>query len=225
MLKLYSLNHRRKLLSACLWLFLVSSVFPHGGIAGSGAPIKPAATFCACCPDHGMWEQQTKALADFEIEGLATLKFEQKAYLHVTVASPDDIKGLTLSEDDKDEFALTTAQTARRWTLTVKTKNGESGKLILRLPNTATFFHADVTNGPKTWAAPGSVYKEIRLAGLVQGTGIFADSVTAQTKYRLVLQANGGRCFDPAEFHRWNLKVRGAKADFTLYGFFSKAKQ
>lgn len=172
-----------------------------------------------------MWEQQSRALADVEIEGLATLKFDRKAYLYSTPASPDDIKGITLSEDDENGFALTAAQTARQWTLTVKAKNGETGKLTLRLPNAATFFLADVTSGPKTWAAPNSIYKEIRLAGAVQGTGVFANSLTAQTKYRLVLQGQGGRCFDAAQFHRWNLKVSGAKADFTLYGFFSKARQ
>lgn len=224
MQKSQSFNHRRKLLPTFFSLFIAAGVFPHGGIARSDAPIKPATTFCACCPDHGMWQQQSRALADFETEGLATLKFDRKAYLYSTPASPDDIKGITLSEDEENGFAFIAAQTARQWTLTVKAKNSETGKLTLRLPKTATFFLADVTNGPKTWAAPNSVYKEIRLAGAVQGTGIFAGGMTAQTKYRLVLQGQGGRCFDAGEFHRWNLKVSGAKADFTLYGYFDKAK-
>ena len=224
MLKSQSLNYHRKVLPAFLWLFLAACVFPHDGIAGSGAPVKPAAAFCACCPDHGMWEQQNKPLTDFEIEGLATLKFDRKAYLYSTPASPDDIKGIALSEDEENGFALTVSQTTRQWTLTVKAKNGEAGKLMLRVPKAATSFLADVTNGPKTWAAPRSVYKEIRLAGTIQGTGVFAQSITAQTKYRLVLQGQGGRCFDAGEFHRWNLKISGAKADFTLYGFFDKAK-
>lgn len=223
--KTNSSNYCRKLALVLLCGFAASGIFARGGKAESKPPTKLGAAFCACCPNHGMWEQQSRILHDFQIEGLTQLNFGQKAYLYMTVASPDDIKGFTLSEDDENGIGLMTSLTARRWTLTLKAKNGETGKLILTLPNSATFFSTDVTPGPKTWAAPGSVYKEIRLEGAVQGTGVFDKSLIAGTKYRLVLQGKGGTCFDPEEFHRWNLKVSGAKADFALFGFFSKAKQ
>jgi len=225
MLKTNFCCYSQKLALVLLCGFIVSCFFSRSGKAEPNSPTKPAAAFCACCPEHGMWEQQPRKLGEFESEGLAKLKFDQKVYLYLTAASPDDIKGVELSGTDEEGVTVRFSPSPRNWALDFKGKKGETGKLILTLPTSATFFHADVRNDPKSWAAPDSVYKEVRFEGLVQGTGIFAKGLTAHTKYRLVLQGQGGTCFDASQFYRWNLRVSGANAEYTLYGFFSKGQQ
>jgi hypothetical protein len=64
------------------------------------------------------------------------------------------------------------------------------------------------------------LYKEIRLEGLVRGAGMFAKETVTGTKYRLVLQGNGNACPNAGDFYRWNLRVSGPQAEYTIWGYF-----
>ena len=69
---------------------------------------------------------------------------------------------------------------------------------------------------------PTDLYREIRFEGQVRGTGMFAKGIVPRTKFRLVLQGNGNWCLTAEDFYRWNLRISGPKAGYTIYGYFAK---
>lgn len=187
--------------------------------------IPPTKTpFCSCCADLGMWELESRKIYDYEIETLNTLRLDGVALFYITAAWPEDVFGVSEPHDDLgDELVISIVREQQNWKLFFKTKAGRTGALILTLSGTATFFDADIGEGPRPERRhPVGIYKEIRLEGEVRGTGIFAKGVAPKTKYRLVLQGMGNRCLDAAAFYRWNLRISGPQAGYTIYGYFAK---
>lgn len=136
----------------------------------------------------------------------------------------NDISGVTApAHFEYGYFVVSIVREAQSWKLFFKASKGEKGALILTLPRMAIFFNADIEQGPRPERATTTgLYKEIRLEGDVRGTGIFAKGMTPKTKYRLVLQGGGNWCLTAEDFYRWNLRVSGPRAGYTIYGYFAK---
>ncbi|MGA9769476.1 MAG: hypothetical protein WBV94_10575 [Blastocatellia bacterium] len=136
----------------------------------------------------------------------------------------NDISGVTAPDGfEYGYFVISIVREQRNWKFFFKTSKGETGALILTLPGMATFFNADIEAGPRPeHPITAGLYKEIRLEGEVRGTGIFAKGMAPKTKYRLVLQGGGNWCMNAEDFYRWNLRVSGPQAGYTIYGYFAK---
>ena len=191
-------------------------------IVSSSIP-PPVTPFCACCADRGVWSLETRKIEDHEMKELNRLTLNGVADFYQTDAE-NDISGVTAPEGfEYGYFVISILREQPNWKLFFKTSKGEKGALILTLPGMATFFNADIEQGPRPeQATTVALYKEIRLEGEVRGTGIFAKGMAPKTKYRLVLQGGGNWCMRAENFYRWNLRVSGPRAKYTIYGYFAR---
>lgn len=180
--------------------------------------------YCACCAAGGVWSLRTDKIEDYEMTELNGLALDGVANFYSTEGWPDDVSGVSAPEDDlSHELVVSIVREQRNWKLFFKTSRGEKGALILTLPARASFFNADITQGPRPERKlTVGLYKEIRLEGQVRGTGIFAKGIAAKTRFQLVLQGGGNWCLSARDFYRWNLRVSGPRAQYAIYGFFSE---
>lgn len=183
-----------------------------------------ASPFCACCADPGAWDLATRTIEDYEMEELNRLKLDGVANFYSTDAWPYNVSGVNAPDGNKaGYFVISIVREQRDWKLFFRTLKGEKGALILTMPGKATFFDADITHGPRPERKSTTcLYKEVRLAGQVRGTGIFARGITPKTEYRLVLQGAGNQCLNARDLYRWNLRVSGPRAGYTIFGYFAK---
>jgi hypothetical protein len=146
------------------------------------------------------------------------------ALFYMTEGWPDDVLGISPPvEDLGEELVISIVRELRSWKLFFKTKGGRTGALILAMSGTATFFNADIGEGPRPeHRSPISIHKEIRLEGRIRGSGIFVKGMAPKAKYRLVLQGGGNSCLNAEDFYRWNLRVSGPRAGYAIYGYFAK---
>jgi hypothetical protein len=187
--------------------------------------IPPIVTpFCACCADPGVWRIETHKIEDYEMKELNRLTLDGVAAFYSTEAWPDDVSGVSAPSDDLAHgLVISIVRGQQNWKLFFKTSKGEKGALILTIPGAATFFNADIEDVPKPERHKTvGLYKEIRLEGEVRGTGVFAKGMAPKTKYRLVLQGRGNWCMSAETFYRWNLRVSGPQAKYTIYGYFAE---
>jgi len=152
---------------------------------------------------------------EFKLGEMKRIRFGTKAELWTDEADAEDAKGLT---HPAYTYSLSGSLVGNVWKLTFR--NGEeSGALDLPLPSKMLRFAADIHDG---WTKPGYsepvLYKEWRLEGEVNGTGVFKDGITARTKYVLVFQGRGNSCDGAENFTHWQLKITGKKADYSFYG-------
>lgn len=166
---------------------------------------------------------ETHKIEDHEMKELNRLTLNGVADFYQTDAE-NDISGVDAPPGfEYGYFVISIVRESREWKFFFKTVKGEKGALILTIPGIATFFNADIEQGPRPErATTAGLYKEIRLEGAVRGTGIFAKGMAPKTKYRLVLQGGGNWCLNAEDFYRWNLRVSGPKAGYSIYGYFAK---
>jgi hypothetical protein len=203
-------------------VLLALTMLSASPIVSSSMP--PAVTpFCACCVESGVWSLETHKIEDYQLEELNRLTLDGAADFYGTEAWPNDVSGVSAPDDDlAQELVISIVREHRDWKFFFKTSKGEKGALILTIPVVATFFKADIEDVPKSDRSYLRLYKEIRLEGDVRGTGIFAKGMAPKTRYRLVLQGGGNGCMRAEDFYRWNLRVSGPQAGYTIYGFFSE---
>lgn len=188
-------------------------------------PIPPTVTpYCACCADPGEWSLGTGKIDDYQMKELNRLTLDGVANFYTTDAWPDGVSGVAAPDGYQDGyFVISIVREERDWKLFFKTLKSEKGALILTIPGMATFFDADIAQGPRPERkTTAELYKEIRLEGKIRGTGIFAKGIVLKTKYRLVVQGSGNRCLTAEDFYRWNLRVSGPRAEYTIYEYFAK---
>ena len=175
----------------------------------------PGTLLCACCAEPGEWFERTGKLEDYEVSELRNVKFDSTANLYTTAAGFEGTKGLPAQYES---FQL--SDSLSRWnslTLTFKGERGETGALVLGLPQVATTFGADLHDSPEGSSGP-ILYKEWRFSGTARATGMFKGSVVPGTKFRLVLQGRGNSCLSSTDFKHWRLDITGPRADYAFYG-------
>ena len=180
------------------------------------APARAGSAACACCAEPGTWYERTDRISDHELTELGRLRFDAVANTYLTEAGEDLIKGISLPSDT---YSLTISKRQRgRWELSFRDQRNRRGTLTLIVPGTVVAFGADLHDSETAGGNGPLLYKELRLTGAVTGTGIFKDGMTAQTKFRLILQGRGNNCLDAEDFKNWTLQVFGPRASYSFYG-------
>ncbi len=216
----FSLSQLSKFVGTILVVLLLASESP--ALPSPGSPAE--SSFCACCADPGLWSLENRKIDEGTMKELNRLKPDGVADFYVTDAWPDNVSGVAVPDSyQPGYFVVSIVREQRAWKFFFKTPKGETGALVLTLPAIATFFDADIEPRQKLDSkVPLVIYKEVRLEGDVRGTGIFAKGIAARTKFRLILQGRGNRCLNAEDVHRWNLRISGPQAGYTIYGSFAK---
>jgi hypothetical protein len=181
-----------------------------------------ASFLCACCAEPGDWYEDTRKMESYEVSELRDVKFDATANLYTNAAGFEGIKGLPAQYES---FKLSDSLgRALNLTLTFRGERGETGSLVLALPQVATTFGADMHDYPEGSAGP-ILYKEWRFAGAVRGTGMFRKSIIRGTKFHLILQGRGNACLSSSDFKHWHLDITGPRADYAFYGALKGTEQ
>ncbi len=206
--KVFSPSRTVKFVVILLLLFgLLAAPAPRASFAGG--------FLCACCAEPGEWFENTGKLESYEVAELRSVKFDATAKLYTTAAGFEGTKGLPAQYESfklSDSFGR-----ALNLTLTFKGERGETGSLVLALPQVATTFGADMHDYPEGSAGP-ILYKEWRFNGTVRGNGMFRKSIVRGTKFHLILQGRGNNCLSSSDFMHWRLDITGPRADYAFYG-------
>lgn len=183
---------------------------------------------CACCAEPGAYSISTYKPKQYEIELLQDIKFDNAAYLFMTEAGFDGIKGLDAIAKSYNSnswtaapgyFSLSNIFSAKTWKFNLKTKDGKTGILTLPLPFEMLNFKADIHDGKMISGSGPLLYKEWRFKGNLQsGTGFFTSGIVKPTSYFLVLQGRGNNCDNAEDFTHWRLEIDGRKASYAFFG-------
>jgi len=194
--------------------------------------IFPVSSFaCACCAEPGAYSISTLKPSAYNVELLQKIKFDKAAFLFMTEAGFDGIKGLesiAKSYESKswtaspEYFSLSKIFSAKIWKFNFATKDGKNGNLALPMPVQMLNFKADIHDGKQIGGGGPLLYKEWRFKGVVQtGNGFFQSSIIKPTSYFLVLQGRGNNCDNAEDFTHWRLEISGKKADYAFFGELS----
>jgi hypothetical protein len=178
---------------------------------------------CACCADDGEWNEGKSKIDDSTLKEINLLNPAPTASLYTTDAFPEGATGIDgIAEGSNQGYGVSLTRDGRKWTLVLTDNKGRRGTLVFSVPFAASFLNADIHDGLKGGGGGPLLYKELRLEGKVWGNGIFAKGITADAKFRLVLQGRGNRCPSAEDFKNWNLHVSGPKANYSFYGSFAR---
>jgi hypothetical protein len=205
--KVFSPSRTVKVVATLLLLFAL--------LAAPSPRASSAAFLCACCAEPGEWYEHTAKMESYEVTELRGVKFDATAKLYTTAAGFEGTKGLPAQYESfklSDSFGR-----ALNLTLTFRGERGETGSLVLALPQVATTFGADMHDYPEGSAGP-ILYKEWRFTGTARGTGMFRKSIVRGTKFHLILQGRGNVCLSSSDFKHWRLDITGPRADYAFYG-------
>ena len=192
-----------------------------------------AKMFCACCAEPGTYMISTGKAEKFQVDLLKEIEFGDHAFLFMTEAGFDSIKGLASIEKEYDDpswvampgdFDLANTFTGNAWMFSFKTPKGTTGTLKLPMPTRMVSYKVDIhdeddrPNGPL-------LYKEFRFKGTVSlGTGFLSRSIAKPTSYFLVFQGRGNGCDDVSDFGNWLLEITGPKARYQFFGKLDGAR-
>ncbi len=188
---------------------------------------------CACCSNTGTYSIWTGKTDGYSLDVVSGIKFDNKAYLNITEAGFDAIKGLAELEKEYNsgswvasagEFDLTGSYAAKMWKLNFKTQSGKTGTLTLPMPAQMLIYKVDIHDGKTSGGGGPLLYKEFRFKGNVQtGGGLFQKSIVKPTTYFLVFKGRGNGCDNAEDFTHWYLEIRGKKAEYEFFGKLDSA--
>jgi hypothetical protein len=177
--------------------------------------LQTGARACACCAEEGERFESALTLDHHQVSELNALKFARAAKLYTDARGLEAVRGI---EPVAEKYTLDASRGARRWRLTFRDENNRSGTLAFDLPANAQYFGADWREDAQPKPNGPLLYKELRLRGRVWGNGIFAKGMSGAPQFFLVLQGRGNRCPAVADWRNWRLEIKGAAADFVLFG-------
>ncbi len=169
------------------------------------------ASACACCSNAGQRGDSVESIDTYAAGVLSELRFARQAHLQAGEAD------LAESLRDLGELQLSVSQSGEEWVFAIEAATGASGKLTFKRPALLTKFQIDPRDPDQAVEPNGPVlYKEWRLIGKVQGSGIFeklgADQAT------LIFHGRGNSCTDASQFTAWTIVLPLPDAMATLFG-------
>jgi hypothetical protein len=169
---------------------------------------------CACCASPGEYRlEPNQPVGDYQRAQLDGMKFAPSAKLYLTDAGEDEEKGLgSVSQEN----IVSVLVEPKRWRLTFRAEDGQTGVLTLPVPPKMTAFAAHL-HDDEAGESP-RLYKEWRFEGAATGDGIFAAGFSAPVRYTLIFQGRGNRCDNAADFTHWRLEISGRKASYAFFG-------
>ncbi len=188
---------------------------------------------CACCAETGTYSIWTGKADGYYLDVVNGIKFDQKAYLYMTEAGFDSLKGLSEIQKDFESdswtassgaFDLTGSYAAKSWKLNFKTPTGKTGTLNLPVPAQMLTFKVDIHDGKTSGGGGPLLYKEFRFKGNVgTGSGFFQKGIVKPTTYFLVFKGRGNGCDNPEDFTHWYLEINGKNAEYEFFGKLDSA--
>jgi hypothetical protein len=188
---------------------------------------------CACCAEPGTYSIWTGKADGYYLDVVGGIKFDQKAYLYMTEAGFEMIKGLSEVEKEYDSdswtassgnFDLAGSYAAKSWKLNFKTPGGKTGTLNLPMPAQMLTFKVDIHDGKRGGGGGPLLYKEFRFKGNVgTGSGFFQKGFVKPTSYFLVFNGRGNGCVNSEDFTHWYLEISGKNAQYEFFGKLDSA--
>lgn len=194
------------LLTLATFLILIWPVKASVDLPASSPPV------CACCTDEGEWYQRT---GNTDLVQLDRVRFDTKANTYQSPGMEGDELALA--------YELSHTRSGRRWQLRFRDEQGKTGALSFVLPLRAVFFGADMHDAEPGGLGP-LLYKEWRLSGTTQVTGIFKSLVKGPARFQLILQGRGRGCTEAEDFKHWTLQISSAVDSYTFYGALNDPK-
>lgn len=192
-----------------------------------------SALACACCAEPGTYSIWSGKPDGYYLDILSGVKFDKKAYLYMTEAGFETIRGLGELEKEfnseswvasSEEFDFAGSFAAKRWKLDFRTKSGKTGTLSLPLPAQMLTFKVDIHDGRRGGGGGPLLYKEFRFkGGVAAGSGFFQKGITRPTGYFLVFKGRGNGCDNAEDFTHWYLEISGKNASYEFFGKLSSA--
>ena len=72
--------------------------------------------------------------------------------------------------------------------------------------------------GPPAFACACCTHEGQRNVATAAGSGVFRPGIAPRQLLTLILQGGGDSCTSANDFSHWTLVMRGAKANYTLFG-------
>jgi hypothetical protein len=101
-------------------------------------------------------------------------------------------------------------------------KEGRSGTLSLRRPDTVSIFEVDPRTDQSEGGTGPALYKEWKLTSRPTGSGVFSVGLGPSQLLSLITQGHGNSCTSSIDFTHWTLVMQGPKANYKFFGDFVK---
>lgn len=197
----------------CCALLIAVAMIP---ILPSKAHLDPAVvkpTVCACCSEEGERYERTDGVDSAQLVQLDRVRFSPSA---TRFTSPADDGELSVS------YSLSQSRKGRRWELKFTDDKGKTGTLSFTIPAAYTAFGVDLQEQSESGGLGPLLYKELRLTGAAQVSGILKRGINGPARFQLILQGRGRGCTEAEDFKSWRLKITGARASLSFYGPLDK---
>lgn len=169
-----------------------------------------------CRADPGVYRLETNMPIDeYTRAEITAIRFGSVADLYLTDAVYSSVIGIA---NIAEPYTISASVDAKRWRLSFRGENGESGILTLLVPTRMTAYAADIHDNDESHTRSPVLYKEWRFEGVARGNGVFKAGFTASARYTLVFQGRGNRCDEGRQFTHWRLEVSGRKAGYAFFG-------
>lgn len=192
-------------------------------VIGAALLLTPvSALACACCASPGSYFSGPRNLDEYQFGEFQRMRFAKTASLYLTEAGlEEDANGI---DQPKRNYSLTGSLMGKVLKLSFRA-GATTGVLELPLPATMWNHSADIHDRKLSPGGGPLLYKEWRMEGDVNGTGIFKAGISSPAKYTLVLQGRGNGCDNAEDFSNWRVEVRGEKARYAFHGKFTRPVQ
>lgn len=191
--------------------------------AGLALAATTGANACACCAESGQRFESFAAFdgPGFESQTVTQLMPDGAATLYRDAAEWDEvIRGLK-NPDKSASYKISLKRSAKSWAFALEDAKGNTGSITLALPREFEVFATDTRPGEIKPGERVELYKEIRVTGVMRGTGMFKVAETGTRRVTVVFHGHGNGCTLPDGFHHWTLTASGPGA---RYSFFGKLK-
>lgn len=172
----------------------------------------PAAQACACCSEAGQRLETTDRIDGYVLGELGQIRFAQSAVLYSDAGFPDSIQGIA---NPSSERYRVRAAIRGNIGFDLYDPAGRRGRVLFRLPPSISRFEVDPRAAGATPPNGPALYKEWRLSGPAQLSGIASGGSAVAT---LILHGGGNSCTSSYDFTDWTLAVKGKNVSFTFLG-------
>ena len=170
-------------------------------------------TVCACCSEEGEWYERRERVESVQLVQLDRMRFSPTAHTYMSPAEDYEFAS---------SYSLSQTRKGRRWQLKLRDDKGKAGTISFTIPARLTSFGADLHEQSERDGLGPLLYKEMRLTGAAEVTGILRQGINGPVQFRLILQGRGRGCTEAEDFKNWTLQITGARVSHAFYGSLDK---
>ncbi|HYH85178.1 MAG TPA: hypothetical protein VEX60_06820 [Pyrinomonadaceae bacterium] len=209
------LTYRGLLSSAaiCCALLIAAAVIPSPPSKAHPGSTSAEPPYCACCSEEGERYERTDRVDAAQLVQLDRVRFSSNATRFTTLADESELS---------DSYSLSQSRKGKRWEFRFKDDKGKTGILSFTIPAAYTAFGVDLREQSEDAGLGPLLYKELRLKGAAQVSGILKQGINGPARFELILQGRGRACTEAEDFKNWRLQVKGARDSHIFYGSLGK---